>query len=173
MWRIGGDLWDNWAQVKGTIPNRAIFHSHSFNWPDNDMLPFGPLVGTGKGGNGNPNIQTLRPSDLTIVEAKTLMTFWSVSQSPLMFGGYLPDVSPDELALLTNREVLHVNEHGVDARQVRETPTSRFCAFCFIGRGREGQGKVWVCGCVVARACLGKGTGVCACLRLQGLSRGV
>eukprot|EP00038_Savillea_parva_P015029 m.218567 g.218567 ORF g.218567 m.218567 type:complete len:539 (-) comp29758_c0_seq1:139-1755(-) len=125
MWRIGGDLWDNWDQVAGTIPNRAHYHAERFNFPDNDMLPFGPLVGTGQGGDGNPHaVHKLRPSNLSVVEAQTIMTFWSIAQSPLMYGGFLPASSKDIIHLLTQPDILEINAHGIGSRQVWGNATS-------------------------------------------------
>eukprot|EP01044_Picomonas_judraskeda_P007891 COSAG03_NODE_872_length_5556_cov_14.930365_4_plen_477_part_00 len=118
MWRIGGDLWDNWGQVAGTPANRMHYHAAPYNWPDNDMLPFGPLVGTGQGGNGSPWVTALRPSNLTHAEAQFMMSFWAISQSPLMLGGFFPYMSEADVALLTNREVLDLNAHGTRSAQL-------------------------------------------------------
>ena len=51
-----------------------------------------------------------RMSLLTHDEQRTLMTLWSIARSPLMFGGHLPDNDPWTLDLLTNDEVLAVNQ---------------------------------------------------------------
>ena len=45
----------------------------------------------------------------------TLVSLWSLLPSPLMVGANLPDNDPWTLALLTNPEVLAVNQDGLGA----------------------------------------------------------
>jgi hypothetical protein len=70
------------------------------------MLPFG-VLDCGK-----------RSSRLTADEQRTVMTLWSISRSPLMHGGDLTKTDARTLTLLTNREVLAVNQHSHDNRQL-------------------------------------------------------
>ena len=46
------------------------------------------------------------------------MTLWCIAQSPLMMGGDMPDNSLFVESLLTNPEVLAVNQHAYDAKQL-------------------------------------------------------
>ncbi len=55
---------------------------------------------------------------LTPDEQITLMTLWSIFRSPLMFGGNLPDNDAFTLSLLTNEEVLSVNQHSTGNREL-------------------------------------------------------
>ena len=110
MYRIGGDLWDNWAQIRGTIQGRALFSSAPGAWADCDMLPLGAHIG----GLYHPPEHT----HLTDVEAQATIAFWCIAQSPLMFGGYLPLTDSYTISLLTNPEVLEVNSHGNGPKQV-------------------------------------------------------
>lgn len=71
-------------------------------WPDADMLPLGRLQ-MGK-----------RDCHFTPDEQRTLMTLWSIARSPLIMGGDLRHLDPATLALLTNREVLAVNQASRD-----------------------------------------------------------
>jgi alpha-galactosidase len=48
----------------------------------------------------------------------TLMTLWSIFRSPLMFGGDLPSNDAFTLSLLTNREVLDVNQRSKNNREL-------------------------------------------------------
>jgi hypothetical protein len=54
-------------------------------------------------------------------EQVTLMTLWSIARSPLMFGGHLPDNDAFTLSLLTNDEVLAVNQKASSSRQLFAT----------------------------------------------------
>lgn len=82
------------------------------HWNDPDMLVVGRL-GWGK---------ELRDSGLSQVEQKTHITLWSLLASPLLLGCDLTQLDDKLLELLTNEEVLAVNQDvlGVQARKVRK-----------------------------------------------------
>jgi hypothetical protein len=104
MWRISDDFWDEWPQLKAQftrLENWSMFRQPGA-WPDADMLPLGRLA-MGK-----------RDSRFTPDEQRTLMTLWSIARSPLIMGGDLRHLDPATLALLTNREVLAVNQSSRD-----------------------------------------------------------
>ena len=44
MWRISGDFWDRWVDLKRQFPNFAKWNPYvkPGNWPDGDMLPLRP-----------------------------------------------------------------------------------------------------------------------------------
>ena len=46
------------------------------------------------------------------------MTLWSIFRSPLIFGGDLPSNDAATTALITNEEVLNVNQHSSAAREM-------------------------------------------------------
>ena len=81
------------------------------NWPDADMLPLGHIGIRAE--RGDP-----RMSLLTHDEQRTLMTLWSIARSPLMFGGHLPDNDEFTLALITNDEVLAVNQKATASKEL-------------------------------------------------------
>jgi hypothetical protein len=53
-------------------------------------------------------------------EQYTLMNLWAMFRSPLMFGGDLPTNDEFTLSLLTNDEVLAVNQHSANNKQLKE-----------------------------------------------------
>ena len=73
-----------------------------------DMLPLGML-------------QLGRKTNFTVDEQFTLMTLWSIARSPLMHGGDMTKTDSLTLALLTNDEVLAVNQHSANNRQLYRT----------------------------------------------------
>ncbi len=81
------------------------------HWPDADMLPLGYL-------GPSPGWGKARWTRLSPAEQRTLMTLWSIFRSPLMIGGDLPHNDPATTALLTNDEVLAVDQHSTDSRAV-------------------------------------------------------
>jgi len=116
QWRISDDTWDLWHSansypqgVNDQFPRAAkwIAAQQPGHWPDADMLPFGrlgPAPGWGKA----------RDTRLTHDEQITLMNLWCIMRSPLMYGGDPAATDDWTLALLTNYQVLAVDQqsHG-------------------------------------------------------------
>ena len=120
MWRISDDIWDEWhSEVEypqglgDQFPRVAEWAplSESGHWPDADMLPLGYL-------GPSPGWGTARWTRLSPAEQRALITLWSIFRSPLMMGGDLPHNDPATTALLTNDEVLAVDQHSTDNRAV-------------------------------------------------------
>jgi hypothetical protein len=113
MWRISDDFWDRWVDLKNQFArlDRWSQQAGPGHWPDADMLPLG-RIGI-RAERGDP-----RMSRFTRDEQVTLMTLWSIARSPLMFGGNLPDNDDFTLSLITNDEVLDVNQKAVAGRQL-------------------------------------------------------
>jgi alpha-galactosidase len=113
MWRISGDFWDRWVDLKRQFPNLAKWSQYSKpgNWPDADMLPLGKIGIRAE--RGDP-----RMSLLTHDEQRTLTTLWSIARSPLMFGGNLPDNDDFTLSLIANGEVLAVNQKASASKEL-------------------------------------------------------
>src|SRR6185369_109023 len=104
MWRISDDFWDTWPALLEQFDRLARWNAHRGpgHWPDADMLPLGTLD-LGR-----------RQTRFTPDEQRTLMTLWSIARSPLIHGGDMTQTDPFTLALLTNSEVLSVNQSSRD-----------------------------------------------------------
>ena len=75
------------------------------------MLPIGKIgIRAERGEN--------RFTRFTRDEQITLISLWSLFRSPLMFGGNLPDNDEFTLELITNDEVLAINQHSSNNREV-------------------------------------------------------
>lgn len=120
MWRISEDFWDVW-KATGPFPwgvsdqfnllDKWSPYAKPGHWPDADMLPLGflgPIPGDGK---------PARPSRLTHDEQRTLFTLWAIARSPLILGANLTKLDDWTLSLLTNRDVLDVNQFGHNQKQ--------------------------------------------------------
>jgi hypothetical protein len=114
MWRISDDEWDLWygtqdfPQGVNNQIDRAVkwaAYSKPGNWPDADMLAIGQLKPSA--GWGDP-----RASRLTKDEQRTLLTLWSIFRSPLIMGGNLLLCDDWTKSLLTNPEVIAVDQHS-------------------------------------------------------------
>ena len=115
MWRISDDQWDIWQGQGDQFPQgvnnqmeRAAQwarYSRPGKWPDADMLAIGRLEPAP--GWGEP-----RASRLTKDEQRTLLTLWSIFRSPLIMGGNLLLCDDWTKSLLTNAEVIAVDQHS-------------------------------------------------------------
>lgn len=121
MWRISDDFWDDWKLLKRQFDyarDWAEYVGRNNTWPDADMLPLGHLRVTAKEGGGSL-------SKFTADEQQTLMTLWCIFRSPLMFGGDLPSNDAATRALITNDEVLAVDQHSAGNHQAFESGSVR------------------------------------------------
>lgn len=102
MWRISDDFWDDWSLLKSQFTRLENWNPHRRPgaWPDADMLPLGKL--------------RLGQSDtkFTHDEQLTLMSLWCMARSPLIMGGDLRSLDQWTLDLLTNDEILAINQHS-------------------------------------------------------------
>jgi len=114
VWRISNDFWDNWKALFDQF--RRLNDWSKYNgpghWPDADMLPLGII------GNSSGDITTGRPTNFTKDEQYTLMSLWSIARSPLMFGGDMAKMDDFTLSLLTNSEVMAVNQNSSNNHQL-------------------------------------------------------
>ena len=113
MWRMADDFWDNWDQTLKMFDYAKNWEGIGGpgHWPDCDMIQIGKLS---KRGPVGPE----RYSRFTEDELYTHMSFWSIYRSPLMLGGNLPENREIEIKLFSNDEVLAVNQHGENPRQL-------------------------------------------------------
>jgi hypothetical protein len=107
MWRISDDFWDDWKALRLNFILMSIWSGmgRPGGWPDADMLPLGHIGLRAE--RGDP-----RMTRFTHDEQRTLMSLWSIAQAPLMFGGDLPGNDDFTEALISNDEVLTVDQHG-------------------------------------------------------------
>jgi hypothetical protein len=113
LWRISDDFWDDWKLLKNQFALCRAWAPYigPDHWPDADMLPLGRVCIRGF---EDPE----RQSRFTPAEQRTLLTLWAIFRSPLMMGGDLPRLDAATLALLTNPEVLAVDQHSAHNREV-------------------------------------------------------
>lgn len=107
MWRISDDFWDRWQPLCGMFGRLDTWTPYRLQgaWPDADMLPFGIVEFT-------------RPTRFTKDEQVLCMTLWSIARSPLILGADMTKLDPFTLSLLTNADVLAVNQFSTGNRQL-------------------------------------------------------
>ena len=151
MWRISDDFWDDWKLLRQQFDfarDWAPLVGKNNSWPDADMLPLGKLRVTNKEGGGSP-------TKFTSDEQQTVMTLWSIFRSPLIFGGDLPSNDAATTALITNKEVLEVDQNSRGGHQALEKghvrvweaegprPTERYVAVFNLGEADEDVHLAW------------------------------
>ncbi len=106
MWRISDDFWDEWHLLNEQFTRLENWNEHRKigAWPDADMLPLGKLA-LGE-----------RDTKFTHDEQKTLMTLWSIARSPLIMGGDLRHLDAHTLDLLTNKDIININQNTTENR---------------------------------------------------------
>jgi alpha-galactosidase len=107
MWRISDDFWDKWPELLAQFQRLHEWTPHRGpgHFPDADMLPLG-VIALG------------RPTRLTPDEQITMLSLWCIARSPLMHGGDMTKMDAFTLSLLTNPEVLAVNQRSAGNRQL-------------------------------------------------------
>jgi len=122
LWRISDDFWDHWdvwpdasfsQSLKGQFARVAQWQPYAGagHWPDPDMLPLGYL-------GPRPGFRAARMSGLTNDEQQTVITLWSMARAPLIMGGNLTRLDARLLNLLTNPEVISIDQHSTGNRSL-------------------------------------------------------
>ena len=116
LWRVSDDFWDEWPLLRENFRLLSLWggFGRPGAWPDGDMLPLGRI-------GINAERGTDRRSRFTPDEQRTVMSLWSIAQSPLIFGGDLPSNDEFTNSLITNDEVLAVDQHGAHGREILST----------------------------------------------------
>ena len=106
LWRTTGDIrdaWDSMARI-GFGQNEHAPYAKPGHWNDPDMLEIG---------NGH----------MSDTEYKTHMSLWSMLSAPLIAGNDLRDMTPAIHDILTNREVVAIDQDK-DGKQATRTSKS-------------------------------------------------
>ncbi len=102
-WRTTGDIEARWQSVYDILEQQKGLASYAGpgHWNDPDMLE----VGNGK---------------LSMAENRTHFSMWAMLSAPLLAGNDLPNMKPEVKAILTNRDVIAINQDplGHQARHI-------------------------------------------------------
>ncbi len=111
LWRTTGDIIDTWSSMSKIGFGEAGHEQYAKpgHWNDPDMLVVG-LVGWGP---------QLHPSRLTPDEQYTHISLWSLLASPLLIGCDLSRMDDFTLNLLTNDEVIAINQDPLGKQATR------------------------------------------------------
>jgi hypothetical protein len=146
MWRISNDDWDGWLfkheHPEDSFPSglRNLFdllpawagQAHDGRWPDADMLPFGVLA-------PHPGWGEPRRSRLTLDEERSQLSLLAIARSPLILGANLSQLDEATRALITNRDVLAVDQHSRDNHPVDKLPSGFEHMRVWMATGKAGE----------------------------------
>jgi alpha-galactosidase len=93
LWRTTGDIQSRWQSIYDIASQQDGLASYAGpgHWNDPDMLE----VGNGK---------------LSLAENRTHFSWWAILAAPLLAGNDLPNMKPEIKAILTNKDVIAVNQ---------------------------------------------------------------
>lgn len=105
LWRTTGDIRDNWSSVMTILDRQVGLYRYAGpgHWNDPDMLEVG---------NGG----------MTTTEYRAHFSLWTLLAAPLMAGNDLRHMSSETQDILTNEEVIAVNQDpaGKQGRKIRD-----------------------------------------------------
>ena len=118
MYRVTDDAWDYWPVALEDHVTPIVLQLHQYiGWPDGryglpsfpdlDMLPLGWI------GEPGAAVNPYHWSFLSQDEQVTLMSYWTMWRSPLIYGGDLQHPDPFSLKLITNADALTITDHSV------------------------------------------------------------
>jgi alpha-galactosidase len=103
LWRTTGDIEPKWDRIYDLLEQQSGLASYAGpgHWNDPDMLE----VGNGK---------------LSLAENRSHFSMWAMLAAPLLAGNDLPHMKPEIKAILTNRDVIAIDQDplGHQARHV-------------------------------------------------------
>jgi hypothetical protein len=125
-WRTGGDIecycgpdgssypLTSWSSITSRFDQVAAWapHGGAAGFNDYDSLEIGNGADDG----------------LTPDERMTQMSLWSLAASPLLLGSDLTHLDPVDLKMLKNKDVLAVDQDGIDARRISDGENSQVFA---------------------------------------------
>lgn len=117
LWRTTADIRDNWDGISRVLNDDKWFKFTSpGHWNDPDILQVGRI---GKAGQNNTSFQQ---TNLTPDEQYTQISLWSLLSAPLIISSDLENIDDFTLGLLTNDDVIAVNQDLAGKSAKRITP---------------------------------------------------
>jgi alpha-galactosidase len=102
LWRTTGDINPDWDRIYAIASQQAGLEKYASpgHWNDPDMLE----VGNGK---------------LTLEENRAHFSLWAMLAAPLLAGNDLPNMKPEIKAILTNRDVIAIDQDTLGKQGTR------------------------------------------------------
>jgi alpha-galactosidase len=115
LWRTTGDISDCWDCKKGQL-----------SWTQILDLQVGLEAYAGPGHWNDPDMLEVGNGGMTATEYRSHFSFWCLLAAPLMAGNDLKNMTPEIKEILTNKEVIAINQDqlGMQGRRVRKNGDS-------------------------------------------------
>jgi alpha-galactosidase len=110
LWRLTEDIHDEWGRLILPFDDELVERlamTRPGHYGDLDMLQIGPM------GTPNRAEKVFRPTRLTPAEHYFQLTLWSIMTQPLLLSCNVPTMDEFDLGLVTNTEVLSVNQDAL------------------------------------------------------------
>lgn len=125
LWRTSGDIHDAWSSVAGIGFDRNpawAAYSRPGNWNDPDMLQVGAIGVPNRANEGHP-------THLTPNEQYAQVSLWAIQAAPFIVSCDLRKLDDFTLGLLTNPEVIAVDQDALGVAGKKIEITKDFTAF--------------------------------------------
>ena len=103
LWRTTGDVQANWGSIYNIINQNAGLAKYAGpgHWNDPDMLEVG---------NGQVSRYDNKMHLLSLAENRSHFSMWAMLAAPLLAGNDLPNMKPEIKAILTNKDVIAIDQ---------------------------------------------------------------
>ncbi|HEX7761507.1 MAG TPA: glycoside hydrolase family 27 protein [Caulobacteraceae bacterium] len=128
LWRTTGDIYDAWEGRR----------TYSFGVMNILDLQAGLEAFAGPGHWNDPDMLEVGNGGMTAEEYRAHFSLWAILAAPLIAGNDLAAMSPDTRAILTNREIIAIDQDplGVQGRRVAKDGDTEVWARPLAGGGR-------------------------------------
>ncbi len=116
MWRISPDFWDDWSALRLQLDTFIDWQKYkkAAAFPDGDMVPVSALSNYGPW-------PSPRYSNFTYFEKRTVLSVWSIMNSPIILGGDLKQIDLQTLEMLQNCNISSIDKFARDVKLVEKT----------------------------------------------------
>ncbi len=143
LWRTTGDIADSWD---GTFPDGS--QANGLGWTQILDKQVGLEKYAGPGHWNDPDMMIVGMGNLKINEYRAHFSLWCILAAPLMAGNDLRNMDPAIVEMLTNEEVLEVDQDHMGVQGYKLVDEGDFevwvkdladedLAVCFLNRGNE------------------------------------
>lgn len=113
MWRSTGDIFDSWESIRSLTEAQERLFPYGGKGCFNDM----DMLVVGMYGEGNVGLEKL-----TLEQYKTHFSIWALLGSPLMIGCDIRKIDKETLEILSNRELIAINQDEACRQVYKLTP---------------------------------------------------
>ena len=126
LWRTTGDIQDRWAGKKEWSPGNCCSNGMLDIVDENEPL----YSAAGPGHWNDPDMLEVGNGGMTTTEYRSHFSLWCILAAPLMAGNDLKNMAPEIKEILTNKEVLAIDQDplGMQGRRVRKNGDSEVWA---------------------------------------------